>query len=156
METYRSKDIQERLNVSKIQVSHWINMGCIKPYKTDARRGGAHEFDQRNLIEAAICKELSDLKVPVKSMALGLDIVRGVKDCHKLNDYFLIYVDPQKMPAGIPGFDMSKVMKEYPHPDFETAFFPVLVTKGDLPEMIQVLRGGTFLSLSRTIDVIGL
>ena len=78
METYRSKDIQEKLGVSKIQLSHWINMGAVEPYKKDNRRGGSHEFNKQNIIEAAICRELSDLQIPVKKIVEGLDELRKI------------------------------------------------------------------------------
>jgi len=104
METYRSKDIQEKLNVSKIQISHWTNMGCIKPFRADWRRGGSHEFNHRNLVEAAICKELSDLYIPVKSMAKALEMMGdyGFELCEKQRDldWILIFLSPTASAGG--------------------------------------------------------
>ena len=160
MEIYRSKDIQEKLGVSKIQISHWVNMGAIKPYREDFRRGGSHEFNTQNLIEAAICKELSDLHVPVVKMVEGLDLLRGFfsgKDLSKkkreIEELYLMYTSPLKYDySGFP--KLIESMKKAYSPDFKKTFMPLLVLKKDLIDIFEFMRAGVVLSLKRIIDLI--
>ena len=160
METYRSKDFQKMLNVSKIQISNWVNRGCIIPYKEDRRRGGSHEFGRQNLIEAAICKELSDLQVPVVKIAEGLNTLRMVipkdvwKNKESLGEFYLMYTSPLKFDySKFPKFKES--VKMCPSSDFKKTFVPMIVLEKDLVETLKFMRAGVVLGLKCALDYIG-
>ncbi len=159
METYKSKDIREKLGISKIQLSHWINMGAIKPYRDDSRRGGSHEFDKQNLIEAAICKDLADLRVPVKSMANAMKMMRedGVWDFwkeYKNYDWFLVFSSPSKLDyTNFP--DMKEYFAKRDSSNFDESFTPGLLPKKALIENLEYMKATILLSLRPIFDSIG-
>jgi hypothetical protein len=155
MDIYRSKDILEKLGISKIQLSHWINKGAIIPYREDFRRGGSHEFNKQNLIEAAICKELSDLNIPVKSMVEGLKLMREyhgdlLKERNNLKDMLLVYLSPAKF--NFPG--MKEYISQHPGLNFENPDAPGLVKKENLLEMLEYMQGFVVINLSRVLDMV--
>jgi DNA-binding transcriptional MerR regulator len=76
MKTYSSKEIQELAGVSKIQLIHWIDIGAIVPWKEDRRRGGKRLFNQQNLIEVLICRELNNFRLPGYLFKVVLDDLR--------------------------------------------------------------------------------
>jgi DNA-binding transcriptional MerR regulator len=160
MDIYRSKDIQDKLGVSKIQLSHWINKGAIKPYREDFRRGGYHEFNRQNLIEAAICKELSDLQVPVKSMVDALEMMRKpgfeIIKIHNDTDWFLVFSTPYKYDyKNVPWF--AKWIKVNPEKTdtskFEGVYLPVLIPKENLLEEIEYMQSVVVLSLKHIFNL---
>jgi DNA-binding transcriptional MerR regulator len=55
---YTSSEVQKRANVAKRELIHWCETGAIRPVHDDRRRGGVRRFNQQNLIEAMICREL--------------------------------------------------------------------------------------------------
>lgn len=156
METYRSKDIIEKLGISKIQLSHWINKGAIKPFREDFRRGGSHEFNKQNLIEAAICKELSDLRIPVKDMVEGLELMRKshgnlLKEHHKLKDWLLVYSSPSKI--NFPG--MKEYISQHPELNLDIPYAPGLLLKESLSEIIlECMQAVIVINLNLILKVV--
>jgi DNA-binding transcriptional MerR regulator len=161
MEPYKSKDILEKLGISKIQLSHWINKGAIIPHREDFRRGGSHEFNKQNLIEAAICKELSVLKIPVKSIVEALKMMREVhanllKDSNKLKEYTLFYSSPIRMDYGkalnIPTY--KEFLKRFDSSDYEKVFMPGLIENKRLFELFEKIQVGVILKMTRILQMV--
>lgn len=95
MKEYKAVQIQNLIGVSKIQLQHWVNSGCIHPYADDPRRGGVRYFDQTNLLEVLLCKALMQFRLPVSTMKLTLDLVRAGKGWEKAGEassYFIVLV----------------------------------------------------------------
>jgi DNA-binding transcriptional MerR regulator len=157
MEIYKSKDIQKRLGVSKIQLSHWINMGAIKPYKQDNRRGGSHEFNRQNIIETAICKELSDLRVPVKSM------VQALKMMHEVgfevwstfdNDWYMVFSSVYKFDYKDIDPQLRRYFSKIDRSEVEKTFGATLIPKESLLKDIEYFQAAIVLSLKRVLDLV--
>ena len=66
MSVYKSKEIQEMVGLSKIQVSHIVNMNVIYPHNSDYRRGGSHKYNEHNLRQFKIVRKLMDCLMPIK------------------------------------------------------------------------------------------
>jgi len=157
VETYKSKDIQKRLGVSKIQLSHWINMGAIEPYKTDHRRGGSHEFNHQNLIEAAICKELSDLRVPVKSMVQALEMMHevGFKVWSTFDtDWYMVFSSVYKLDYKDIDPQLRRYFSKIDKSEVEKTFSAILIPKEDLLKDIEYFQAAIVLSLKRVLDLV--
>lgn len=74
--THYSKAIQEKARVSAIQISHWTNTGVIIPATAVKGTGKMHVYDHQNLIEAMICRELSQFSINYGVMREVLDFLR--------------------------------------------------------------------------------
>lgn len=166
METYKSKYIREKLHVSKIQLSHWINMGAIKPYREDRRRGGSHEFNQQNVIEAAICKALSNLKVPVVNMVKALQMIqeRNFWEKWKKNpgkEWFLITFSPLIAKIEFQEDRMVAHTQVEPGEPFyvfvapDAQYFPITIEKKDLVKKLDDFHSGIFLDLKKVLKIAG-
>jgi hypothetical protein len=77
MREYTAKEIQELAKVTKRQLIHWVEVGAIIPLEDDRRRGGKRRFNQQNLIEALICRELNDYRLPSIMFVQALGSLRG-------------------------------------------------------------------------------
>jgi len=157
METYKSKDIQDRLGISKIQLSHWINSGAIRPYQEDNRRGGSHKFNRQNLIEAAICKELSDLRVPVKSMAQTIDMMHEVGfelwKKFDLLDWYVVFSSVAKFDYKDIDPKMTEYFAKLDTSDFKT-FMPILVPRHELLKYLEYMQAAIVLNLNRVLSLV--
>lgn len=76
---YHSKAIQKKARVSAIQISHWTKTGVIVPATAVKGTGKMHVFDHQNLIEAMICRELSQYSINIGVMREVLDFLRVKK-----------------------------------------------------------------------------
>jgi DNA-binding transcriptional MerR regulator len=70
---YKSDEMQSLANVSKAQLHHWTQRGCIVPLKGGKGIGGHRTYSHRNLIEAMICRELHAYSVETNVMKEILD-----------------------------------------------------------------------------------
>lgn len=75
--TYHSQAIQKKARVSAIQIGHWTKTGIIIPVKTAKGTGKMHVYGHQNLIEAMICRELSQYSINYGVMREVLDFLRG-------------------------------------------------------------------------------
>ena len=92
---YKSCDIMEQAGITKIQLSHWINMGAIDPLVDDRRRGGVRYFSQQNMVEALVCKALNGHRLPVNAIAYMLLCVRDVSICDRKTFFQAFNDDPR-------------------------------------------------------------
>ncbi len=76
---YHSKAIQKKARVSAIQISHWTKTGVIIPAIAVKGTGKMHVYDHQNLIEAMICRELSQYSINYGVMREVLDFLREKK-----------------------------------------------------------------------------
>ena len=60
MPVYTSKDLQQRSGATHMQISRWTELGIILPEEDAKGRGRVRRFNQQNLIEAMICKQLTE------------------------------------------------------------------------------------------------
>jgi len=74
---YQSKEIQEKAQVSAIQISHWTRTGAIIPAVPVRGTGKMHVYDHQNLIEAMICRELSQYSINYGVMREALKYLRS-------------------------------------------------------------------------------
>lgn len=73
---YHSKTIQEKARISAIQISHWTKTGVIIPAIVAKGTGKMHVYDHQNLIEAMLCRELSEYSINYGVMREVLDFLR--------------------------------------------------------------------------------
>lgn len=76
MRTCSISEIQKILHVTKMQVMHWTQTGAVRPFKNDRGRGKRRLYDEQNLAELAICRELNRLLVPPTVMKDLLGMLR--------------------------------------------------------------------------------
>lgn len=77
--TYHSKTIQKKAKVSAIQIGHWTRTTVIVPATAVKGTGKMHIYDHKNLIEAMICRELSQFSINYGVMREVLDFLRKKK-----------------------------------------------------------------------------
>jgi len=77
MKEYTAAEIQKLAKVTKRQLIHWVETSAIIPLEDDRRRGGKRRFSQQNLIEALICRELNDYRLPSAMFVMALGALRG-------------------------------------------------------------------------------
>jgi DNA-binding transcriptional MerR regulator len=123
MKKFKSTDVIRMAGVTKVQLNHWINMLAIEPRYDDRRRGGVRYFSQQNLVEAFICKNLNELRLPVQAISGALQTIRGQKIISgktffeayttnpKLEKYFLLILSLTDRP--IPKYLSDKFKKNF-------------------------------------------
>ena len=111
MKKYKAAEIIEITGITKMQLNHWINMLAIEPHYDDRRRGGVRYFSQQNLVEAFICKNLNELRLPVQAISGALQTIRGQKSIGgksffeaytanpKMENYFLLILSLARGPV---------------------------------------------------------
>jgi ribosomal protein S26 len=77
--TYQSKDIQAKADISKIQLIHWTQLGAIIPFDDAQGRGKVRVYNHQNLIEAMICRELTEASIGVRFIKDWLQWLRSEK-----------------------------------------------------------------------------
>ena len=77
---YRSKDIQIKAGVTRMQLIRWVEVGAIEPFKDVRQRGKSRIFSYQNLVEAMICKELNRFRVETYTMKRVLNMMRDRRD----------------------------------------------------------------------------
>lgn len=77
MKEYTAAEIQKLAKVTKRQLIHWVETSAIIPLEDDRRRGGKRRFNQQNLIEALICRELNDYRLPSVMFFQAVGGLRG-------------------------------------------------------------------------------
>lgn len=82
--TYYSKAIREKANISAIQISHWTKMRIIQPVKVAKGTGKMHLYSHQNLIEAMICRELSQYSITHSVMFEIIDFLRNTQWIFKI------------------------------------------------------------------------
>lgn len=58
MKTFTSTQVQEKLQLSKTQVYHYVEKGGVIPFIESRGRGGRRKFSLQNIIEFSICKTM--------------------------------------------------------------------------------------------------
>jgi len=76
---YHSKMIQQKARISSSQIIHWTRTGVIIPFQTVRGTGRMHVYDHQNLLEAMICRELSQYSINHRIMSEVLDYLKNKK-----------------------------------------------------------------------------
>ena len=75
--TYHSKEIQQICKISMSQLNHWVMIGAVIPFKNIRGRGKARLFNEQNILEAIVCRELNQFSIE------GWFIVKALNDIRK-------------------------------------------------------------------------
>lgn len=73
---YRTMEFVAEAGVTKPQLMHWVRMGVLKPFQDAYGRGSGRKFDELNLAEAKILREMTHLEIPLPLMADTLEKLR--------------------------------------------------------------------------------
>jgi DNA-binding transcriptional MerR regulator len=76
---YQSKEIQKKAQVTENQIKHWTNTGIIIPFQATKGTGRMHTYDNINLIEAVICRELSQYSINLWDLKEIISYLRETK-----------------------------------------------------------------------------
>lgn len=79
IKVYHSGDLQQKAGVSENQIKRWTMTGIINPYKPVKGTGRMHVYDHQNLIEAMICRDLSQYSMTSYVMGGVLEFLRSTK-----------------------------------------------------------------------------
>lgn len=77
MKTYGSTEIQKGLGITKSQAIHWTQIGAVIPHQDSQGRGGRRRYSLQNVIEFALCRELSLFGIPTYVMVNALEYLRA-------------------------------------------------------------------------------
>jgi hypothetical protein len=62
-EKYKTKDLAAITGATLPQVANWVKIGAIQPVSNPRGRGQSRIFDAQGLVEAFVCKEMSNYRV---------------------------------------------------------------------------------------------
>lgn len=91
---FTAGDIRKAVQASKAQLNHWVASGAIVPRVRVAQSSGdAQIFDGFNLLQAAVCAELTRFKVmlPIITWLVGVPLERAWT---QHTTYLLLIVQP--------------------------------------------------------------
>lgn len=91
--TFQSKQIQDIANISKMQLLYWTQQGAILPLRDARGRGKVRLYNYQNLIEAMICRELTNLSIGIRVIMEWMEFIRE----NKIEFYFYFGLETNRI-----------------------------------------------------------
>jgi hypothetical protein len=77
MATYISREIQKLTGLTRLQVVRFVDLGIVVPHREHEGKGGRRYFNQQNLCEFLLCRELYKYRVGTSTMQTVTLWLRG-------------------------------------------------------------------------------